>query len=416
MDRVFITDLTIEKVRHLENIEIPLSKDELKHLIITGKNGSGKTSVLDAMATFMDNMTVSNELVIAQENLEIWQKHLNNLIEQNSPVKDILINKKSVECYKKELESAKNGEWLCFNISQDDIYDMFQNGLFILAYYKADRVFQAQIPEHVEKIQLEKYYVIRDVPRLNFVKYLLDLKMTEALAATGGKTEKAAQIKAWFENLQNLLRDIFEADSLTLEFDEETFLFSIREPGKEPFGFNELSSGYAAVLDIVADIMMRMESQTNRTFRFDIPGIVLIDEIETHLHLELQKKILPFLTAIFPNIQFIVTTHSPFILNSLENAVIYDLQNHSLVKNGLADIPYDGIVEGYFRADKLSASLKEKFQRYKTLVQKNPLSDEDFAEIARLELFLEEIPDYLALDIATEYRKLKLDFESREDV
>ena len=48
---------------------------------------------------------------------------------------------------------------------------------------------------------------------------------------------------------------------------------------------------------------------------YDLQGIVLIDEIETHLHVELQKKILPFLTNFFPNIQFVITTHSPFILN-----------------------------------------------------------------------------------------------------
>ena len=62
--------------------------------------------------------------------------------------------------------------------------------------------------------------------------------------------------------------------------------------------------------------MLRMEKQSQRDIRFDMPGIVLIDEIETHLHLELQKKIMEILTGIFPNVQFIVTTHSPFILNS----------------------------------------------------------------------------------------------------
>lgn len=51
-------------------------------------------------------------------------------------------------------------------------------------------------------------------------------------------------------------------------------------------------------------------------------------KIETHLHLELQKNIMSLLTTIFHNIQFIVTTHSPFILNSLDNVVIYDLENH----------------------------------------------------------------------------------------
>ena len=50
MKPIFLTAVLINKVRHLKNIRIPLSSDERKHLIFTGKNGSGKTSVLDALA------------------------------------------------------------------------------------------------------------------------------------------------------------------------------------------------------------------------------------------------------------------------------------------------------------------------------------------------------------------------------
>lgn len=60
----------------------------------------------------------------------------------------------------------------------------------------------------------------------------------------------------------------------------------------------------------------------------------------------MQKTILNLLTTIFPNIQFIMSTHSPFILNSLQNVVIYDLENNTLVKNGLSNVSYSGIVEG----------------------------------------------------------------------
>lgn len=201
-----------------------------------------------------------------------------------------------------------------------------------------------------------------------------------------------------------------------MEFDEETFEFYIIQEGKEPFDFNTLSSGYQAVLDIVLDIIMRMQNQTKRSFDFKLPGIVLIDEIETHLHLELQKNIMPLLTTIFPNIQFVVTTHSPFILNSLQDVVIFDLENRLLVENGLEDVPYDGIVEGYFGAEKLSNTLKEKFERYKVLVKKGNLSDDEIGEIAELELYLDEMPDYLAIGIATEYQRLKLDFMNREDM
>ena len=197
-------------------------------------------------------------------------------------------------------------------------------------------------------------------------------------------------------------------------FDEETFQFSIEMDGREPFDFNTLSSGYAAILDIVVDLILRMERQLNRSFDFAISGIVLIDEIETHLHLELQKNIMKLLTTVFPNIQFIVSSHSPFILNSLDDVVIYDLEKHLLVEQGLSDVPYSGIVEGYFNADELSKELKEKFEKYKVLATKPQLDADDYEQIADLEMYLDEIPDYLALKLATEYQELKTQLRARE--
>ena len=48
---------------------------------------------------------------------------------------------------------------------------------------------------------MKDLYEINETPRQDFVKYLLDLKMTEALAVSGGKTEKAEQIREWFARL-----------------------------------------------------------------------------------------------------------------------------------------------------------------------------------------------------------------------
>ena len=104
------------------------------------------------------------------------------------------------------------------------------------------------------------------------------------------------------------------------------------------------------------------------------------------------------------------------MLNSLDNVVIYDLENHIVVENGLSDVPYDGIVKGYFQVDTLSDTLRNKFQQYKELVQKPVLTDDDFEKIAELEMFLDEIPDYLALDITTEYQQLKEELAQREDI
>lgn len=378
MEQFFITNLTIKKVRHLKDIFIPLSEEKIRHLILTGKNGSGKTSVVEAMAGYLD--------IIIRGSRENAFKNC-----------------------QKELA-------IKFNSKIDSIPELACKYNYILAYYTADRVFHAEQPSHVEKVQLKDSYELTEFPRNEFVKYLLDLKMTEALAKSNNKIEKADEIHAWFMQLEHLLKRIFDDETVKLEFDEETFEFHILQQGKEPFDFNTLSSGYQAVLDIVLDIMMRMQHQTKRSFDFNLPGIVLIDEIETHLHLELQKGILPFLTEFFPNIQFVMTTHSPFILSSISNAAIYDLENQTLVEHGLGNVPYEGVVEGYFKVDKLSETLRDKFDRYKELVYKENLSDDEIGEIAELELYLDEVPDYLAIGITTEYQKMKLEFMNREDI
>ena len=394
MKDVFITKLILEKVRNLSRIEIPLSSENRKHLIFTGKNGSGKTTILDGLAWYLNQLALTNKLV-CNENVLLAERKLLKTLEKQGKPEEVLKQKKEVEKYEQIVEEIKNGFTVELNCPYDEIHPSFEAGEFLIAYYRAERVFMAEIPTHVEKVELKENYSIYENPRKDFVKYLLDLKMTQALSQTGGKQEKAEGIRQWFDNFESLLRNLFENEHLKLEFDEETFRFSIKEPEKEEYDFNTLSSGYAAALDIVVDLMMRMEKQTGRKFQYNMPGIVLIDEIETH-------------------IQFIVTTHSPFILNSLEQVVIYDLEQHLLVKNGLTDIPYDGIVEGYFKADVLSDKLKEKFGRYQELVKKAHLTDDDFEEIANLEMFLDEIPDYLALGITTEYQQLEL--SNREDI
>ncbi len=416
MEQLFITNLSIEKVRHLKDISIPLSEEKINHLILTGKNGSGKTSVIEALAGYLQNALTDVYFFGRKKWLSDAEKKRDMAIQTGKDEAEIFKLEKHVYEKKKDFEESREGLGVQFSNKTNNIAALAEKYHYLLAYYRADRIFQAEQPRHVEKVQLKDNYGLTEFPRNEFVKYLLDLKMTEALARNNNKAEKADEIRTWFEKLQQLLQQIFDDETVALEFDEDTFAFHILQQGKEPFDFNTLSSGYQAVLDIVLDIIMRMQNQTQRSFDFSLPGIVLVDEIETHLHLELQKNIMPLLTTVFPNIQFIVTTHSPFVLNSIENAVIYDLENRLLVKKGLGNVPYDGIVEGYFGADKLSDILKTKFEKYKALVKKERLSDDELNEIAQLEFYLDEIPDYLALGISTEYQKAKLEFNNREDI
>lgn len=416
MEQLFITNLRINNVRHLNDISIPLSDKQMKHLIFTGKNGSGKTSVVEALAVYLDKVFTDLYFYDREMWLHNTETKRDMAVKNGEADAEILKFEKEICRMKKEIEESRKGLDLDFSNQRDSILALKEKYHYILAYYRADRIFHAEQPKHIAKVQLRDNYELQEFPRNEFVKYLLDLKMTEALARNNKKSEKADEIQNWFERLEQLLKQIFADETVELAFDEDTFEFHILQQGKEPFDFNTLSSGYQAVLDIVLDLIMRMQHQAQHSFAFNLPGIVLIDEIETHLHLELQKNIIPLLTTIFPNIQFIMTSHSPFILNSLENVVIYDLENHLLVEDGLDNVPYDGIVEGYFGADRLSHILKDKFERYRNLVEKKEISDDELNEIAELELYLDEIPDYLAIGIATEYKRLKLEFTNREDI
>lgn len=411
MEQTFITGLEIKKVRHLENIFIPLDKTKRKHLIFTGKNGSGKTSVLKAMVQSFE--CVSTTLASVSE-MKDHISYLNNRI-------SILSENKDSEQTRQEIYNSKNGlkVWedklkqinVFFDFTSEVVLkENYEQGNFIFAHYEAEREVHVEEYKNIEKIQFKETYGIHDNPGTKLTKYLVDLKATQAFTKDDNKVKK---ISKWFDSFEKILKVIFEDENLTLEFDDDTFQFTIHQTGREPFDFNTMSSGYAAVFDIINDLIIRMEANSGLRTEFDMQGIVLIDEIETHLHLELQKKILPILTTLFPNLQFIITTHSPFILSSLDNAVIYDLENRTLVENGLNNLPYDGIVEGYFKADTLSDELRSKFERYKFLVTKDELSDEEYEEIDKLEFYLDEIPDYLAKELTAEYSRLKLEFSNR---
>ena len=248
---------------------------------------------------------------------------------------------------------------------------------------------------------------------------MVHLNAQQLYAEKEGDNQTAENIKAWFERFEKALRILMNDDSVSLKYDYKKYNFLIQQDKHNPVNFNQLSHGYASVFRIFADLLMRMEQNwvsTNQLSEYNKEGVVLIDELETHLHLEMQKKVLPSLTTLFPRLQFIISTHSPFVLSSIENVVIYDLENRTLVRQpkGLTDIPYEGIVEGYFGADTLSDKLRQKYERFKELVKKEKLNDDELREISNLELFLDEIPDYLALNITTEYQRLKSEFYAQE--
>ncbi|MDK9694536.1 MAG: AAA family ATPase, partial [Sulfurimonas sp.] len=209
-------------------------------------------------------------------------------------------------------------------------------------------------------------------------------------------------INIWFDNFETKLKELFEQKELKLQFDDKGFNFKITY-GNKSFGLNELSDGYSSLLAIVTELILRMEAKSNKSY--DMQGVVLIDEIETHLHVELQKKVLPFLVGFFPKIQFIVTTHSPFVLSSLSNAVICDLEKR-MVTSDLSAYSYDALVESYFDSDKYSSEIKKKIERFENLAQLPVLSDVEKDEYMRLKQFFKTLPTYKADELSVKIKEI----------
>jgi hypothetical protein len=94
---------------------------------------------------------------------------------------------------------------------------------------------------------------------------------------------------------------------------------------------NNLSAGQSTLLSIFANIIKASDvSDLNKSINLNqISGIVVIDEIDLHLHIELQKEILPKLIKLLPKVQFIITSHSPFFLNGM--AKTFDQDDYIVV-------------------------------------------------------------------------------------
>ena len=246
---------------------------------------------------------------------------------------------------------------------------------------------------------------VRQTATTQFLNFLSDLKIQEALARNEQETEDADQIHQWFIDFEQLLKQIYQDEELKLEFNYKDYSFRIHTEGKR-FKFTEMSDGFAAILDIVADLILKMQTKNNLTRVYQKKGIVLIDEVETHLHLELQRIIMPILTRIFPNIQFIITTHSPFVLSSMDNAVAFDLEHQEIIDE-LTDYSYEALAEGYFGVRTESSYMEMQLNTLKELLAKENLTMTDKQTIKLLSNDFEKIPESISPSIVGNYLQLK---------
>lgn len=396
MKEYFISEIDIEKLYHLSDIKIKLDSNKRQHLLLTGKNGSGKTSLLLEIEKFLRAIN-DEKLSQVFDQYPTWI---------NEAKKKVLSASSDSEKYAadKDLKQClgflkKYSDGVQINLNQyEGLEMMYHNGKFITAYFPSERKAQFMRPNGVENITLENTYGIDESAGDILLKYMVHLKTQQAYARNEGDQTTANQIQKWFDRFDSALQILLDEESIHIEYDYKKYDFKIRQNGREPFSFNELSDGYSSVIYIVSDLILRMDKNwllEDKISEYDYQGIVLIDELETHLHIELQKKIFPFLTKFFPKIQFVVTTHSPYILNSISNAKAYDLERQVELDN-LSGFSSDDLAEGYFEADAYSDELKNSLNRYEELCLRNDLTEDERAERAEIRIKFKNISTELS--------------------
>ena len=398
----YIKNIHIKQVRHLKDINLPLEKEDYPHLMITGKNGSGKTSLLNAIANHIERIANDSykNFESYERQIEYFEKHLKKENPQNT-----LSIEQQLQYYKNQYELFF-GEVIVAFEDVDSLIRKYQDGNFIIAFYEAHRTIKnLQEPINPTKPELQDKWGIKQTSTQEFLKFLAHLKVQEALARNEKLEKDANQIREWFVNFERLLGEIFQDKDLQLYFNYKDYSFKILTKGKE-FKFTELSDGFAAVLDIIVDLILKMQHKNQLIRVYEYEGIVLVDEIETHLHLELQKVIMPLLTEIFPNIQFIVTTHSPFVLSSLSNAVAFDLEHQEIIED-LTEYSYESLAEGYFGVKTASSYMGMQLGRLEELLKKETLSLSEKTELKDLICDFDKIPEVVSPKIIGRYLQLK---------
>ena len=117
---------------------------------------------------------------------------------------------------------------------------------------------------------------------------------------------------------------------------------------------------------------------------YDLEGIVIIDEIDAHLHISLQKKILPFFIRLFPHLQFIVSTHSPFVITSTsDETVIYDISSGEFFEDNLNQYSYESVIKGLFHVSTVSFEAINSIKSLKNLLNEDQINFEAIRAIVK---------------------------------
>ena len=330
--------LTLKDWRQYSNIDISFHP----HLtILTGANGAGKTTLLNILAQNLGwtskfvssyekqakekSLHYSNSLSYTMEQIETMIA--NNVIRNNTiKIGEIVYSDDTMS----HIKIPKNVN-ATYQIAIDHIQHI--RGLYINSHrptfpYKPLKAIPSTTVERgtifSNYYQFARTFVFdeyRDREKLSSTGLI---KETLASLATFGYGNRAvtenAEMKKLFEGYERILRIVlppkigFKNIKVTVP---EVLLCT--DTGDFPI--DAVSGGISSIIDITWQIFMYADT----TEKF----VVVLDEPENHLHPELQKSLLNNLIIAFPNVQFIVATHNPFMISAVRDSYVYVLNYNS---------------------------------------------------------------------------------------
>ena len=378
--------------------KIPYSDKEVdidlngKTLILTGGNGCGKTQLLNYVYNKLVTRVIERNNSTKQQLLREIANY-QRAVEEHGPAssahENLSIRLKELEQELRELETAP----ICLSDLSGFVLK-YKDLRAVLLQFEAGRKSDILKPSSVTPInslrekdrQTGSNSSRKSTSSSLFEEFLITSIANQAFSESrkiNNNPEEAERIEKWFKKLESDLQKLFEDNALKLVFKSDSFSFEIHQQNKKPYTFQTLSSGFSSIMAVYADLVTKVSLRSIDPE--DLTGVVMIDEIDAHLHVSLQKKILSFLTGAFPKVQFIVTTHSPFVVSSVDDAVIYDLSKLEQVED-LSMYSYEAVLEGLFGVLPISNLLQQNIEALAKLLEKRPI------DINEVESILGKLP------------------------
>ena len=233
-------------------------------------------------------------------------------------------------------KSERRGYTIELKDKTDEIFSDSSAGrpvdLPIVAFYDTDRVMFDLTERWADfKKEFTRYDAFKGAlaPRTNFqgIFEWFYFKENEELREQRERRDfgyRLGDLSSVRHAISSMLGDVSEPH---MEMDPPRFMVTFKAGGKwEKLSLDQLSGGYRAVLALAADLAWRMaQGNPHLDNPLESEAIVLVDEVDLHLHPSWQQRILDDLTRTFPHAQFIVSTHSPQVLTTVRPEHILEL-------------------------------------------------------------------------------------------